>query len=65
MNAPCMNCPDRTPGCHSRCERYKAFQAERQAVIAKKIEQNEANAPTDSRTRCLNRALVRKARYNT
>lgn len=61
--APCMGCPDRTPECHGQCERYKAFQAERQAVLAQRIEQNERDAPTDSRTRCLNRALVRKARY--
>jgi len=22
---PCGGCPDRTPGCHDRCERYKAW----------------------------------------
>lgn len=23
--APCMNCSDRFVGCHSKCERYKAY----------------------------------------
>ena len=28
MNAPCKDCKDRTAGCHSKCEKYKAFEAE-------------------------------------
>ena len=27
--APCLNCTDRRLGCHSTCERYKAFAAQR------------------------------------
>ncbi len=26
--APCYQCPDRHVGCHSKCERYKAYAAE-------------------------------------
>ena len=24
-SAPCMNCPDRVVGCHSKCEKYAEF----------------------------------------
>lgn len=27
----CLNCPDRTSDCHSYCEKYKLFKAEREA----------------------------------
>lgn len=62
--APCMGCPDRTPECHGQCERYKAFQEEKRKEYALKVEQKERETPTDNKTRCLRRALVRKARYN-
>ena len=26
--APCLNCEDRVAGCHSKCDRYKAYRAE-------------------------------------
>lgn len=26
-NAPCKDCPDRYPGCHSKCERYLELRA--------------------------------------
>lgn len=28
MDAPCKDCPDRVVGCHSSCEKYKAFREE-------------------------------------
>lgn len=28
MNAPCKDCPDRSQGCHARCEKYAAFHAD-------------------------------------
>jgi hypothetical protein len=30
-----MNCPDRTPGCHGKCERYAEFAKEREAIRQK------------------------------
>ena len=27
MITPCMTCTDRKVGCHSKCEKYKEFQA--------------------------------------
>lgn len=35
MIAPCMNCPDRAPGCHGKCERYAEFAKEREAIRQK------------------------------
>ena len=29
MTAPCKDCPDRVLGCHSSCDKYKAFREER------------------------------------
>jgi hypothetical protein len=31
VQAPCLNCIDRTLGCHSTCERYKVFQENKSA----------------------------------
>ena len=30
MTAPCKDCKDRTPECHSKCEKYIAFDKENQ-----------------------------------
>lgn len=27
MTAPCKNCPDRAPGCHGKCGKYREFVA--------------------------------------
>ena len=33
MKAPCKDCPDRAAGCHSSCEKYRAFREERDADL--------------------------------
>lgn len=35
--APCLNCEDRNPGCHSRCEKYISYRE-------KQIEYNKLKA---------------------
>lgn len=42
-NAPCKDCPDRVvePNCHMTCERYKEFQAYRQAIIDSRKDERE------------------------
>ena len=31
---PCVkDCPDRTPGCHAKCEKYLAWKAEREELL--------------------------------
>lgn len=37
MTAPCKDCPDRYPGCHSKCDKYQAFHKEN----AERLEQNK------------------------
>ena len=32
MKSPCMNCEERTFYCHSVCEEYKAYRAERDRI---------------------------------
>ena len=34
MIAPCKDCQERTVGCHSSCDKYLAFRAERDALNA-------------------------------
>lgn len=30
-DAPCRNCTERCVGCHSKCERYRAFRSKRKS----------------------------------
>lgn len=36
MNVPCKDCKDRTPGCHSKCEKYIAYDKENQKARDKR-----------------------------
>lgn len=40
IKAPCKGCPDRSPACHDRCEKYRAFHEERVRVNAWLTKQN-------------------------
>ena len=33
--APCYDCPERKPGCHGNCDRYKAWRTKADDEIAK------------------------------
>ena len=41
LKNPCMNCPDRYPVCHGKCEKYQAWKAERSKVIRAKCREND------------------------
>jgi len=28
--SPCLNCPDRHPGCHSTCDKYQQFKQKKE-----------------------------------
>lgn len=43
MNVPCYNCPDRCVGCHSTCEKYKAFRAVCDKANEARRKENSAN----------------------
>jgi hypothetical protein len=40
LSAPCKDCPDRYVGCHSKCEKYIAFNKERQEFLEKRSKAN-------------------------
>ena len=41
MSSKCKECQNREPGCHGKCEIYKQFRAEREAVNQWLREQSE------------------------
>ena len=57
--APCKDCPDRVIGCHSNCERYKAF---RRALEAEKAHTRPSDADIYlvGRIKRISKALGRK-----
>lgn len=40
MQAPCKDCPDRVPGCHSACEKYAAYKAKKEQAAQRKYLDN-------------------------
>lgn len=44
MNAPCKNCPDRRPHCHSCCDKYIEYVKFREDVRKRKYSENDADA---------------------
>ena len=34
--APCLKCEERSPGCHSRCDKYKQYAEVRRKINAEK-----------------------------
>lgn len=55
-NAPCMDCSERTVGCHSRCEKYAAFDAANKARLKAR---DEGGSYVGSQ---INKYLARKAK---
>lgn len=41
MKVPCKDCTDRHLGCHSECEKYKAFDAERKKISDIRLKMKE------------------------
>ena len=46
MNAPCKNCPDRRPHCHSCCDKYIEYVKFREDVRKRKHSEHDADAIT-------------------
>lgn len=40
MNSPCKNCPERRKLCHSKCDKYAAFAAEKARIRANRMKEN-------------------------
>lgn len=39
MNSPCKNCPERHTLCHSKCEKYAVFAAEKERIRANRMKE--------------------------
>lgn len=44
MSAPCKDCEKRNVGCHSRCEEYQKYSAERHEINRKKMQESISNS---------------------
>ena len=44
-SAPCKDCTERHPGCHSECEKYKEYSRERTEMCKRKSMDLEADIP--------------------
>lgn len=56
IKPPCKGCEERQIGCHSTCERYKAFRADLDEQNAKRAEIKSAN---DATARSVDRLIGR------
>ena len=41
MNSPCKNCPERRKLCHSDCDKYAVFAAEKERIRANRMKEND------------------------
>lgn len=64
MTAPCKDCKDRTPGCHTKCEKYIAFDKENQKRRAERLERTHAADPSPNKISRARRYAVQRMRGN-
>ena len=64
MIAPCKDCKDRNPGCHSKCEKYIAFDKENQKRRAERLESLHASDPSPNKRSRTRHYEVQKMRGN-
>ena len=43
---PCKDCPNRAPGCHDRCEKFRAWRAAHAQELERRARYIEADATT-------------------
>lgn len=48
MIAPCRDCQERTPECHGRCERYRAYKESRERALQNRDRERDAEQVTVS-----------------
>ena len=66
MKSPCkvngVDCPDRTPVCHSKCEKYIAFDEENQKRREQRYKNLVANNASPSKASRIRRHKINKMR---
>lgn len=55
--APCKECPDRFVGCHTECERYKAFTESCERIRKRRWDLTILDAPGQKKIRNTRRKL--------
>jgi hypothetical protein len=58
--SPCLNCPDRFPGCHGKCETYAAWKEPFVRIREIRARENEADNVAIERVKKANRERRRK-----
>ena len=63
-NCPCTrDCPDRVPGCHGTCPKYKAWTERRSVEKKARAEYNERCAPTARSVKVIWKSCLRNYSY--
>ena len=62
--SPCRDCPDRYPGCHSKCEKYLAYKLDTKAYreTVKRAKDHEHQPRTDADVKRYNETLKRRGK---
>lgn len=62
--SPCRDCPDRCPGCHSKCEKYLAYKLDTKAYreTVKQAKDHEHQPRTESDIKRWNETLKRRGK---
>lgn len=62
--SPCRDCPDRYPGCHSKCEKYLAYKLDTKAYreTVKRARDHEHQPRTDADVKRYNETLKRRGK---
>ena len=47
MRSPCRDCPERTVGCHGKCEAYKAYRGVLDEINRKRLLYRESFVPPE------------------
>ena len=61
-NAPCYCCPDHQFGCRPGCERWAAFEADKQAEYARRKAAAAAEPGKPEFDKSIRKKMIRKAR---
>ena len=58
MSFTCKGCPDRTPKCHDKCEKYQKEKAEHEAMKERQNKQNAVKSGLNDQTfRAVSKAI--------
>lgn len=62
MNAPCKDCAERSPGCHSVCDRYMLYDTFNKARREHHISEMRTSDPSPGKAARLRKSEINKMR---